>query len=480
MLGELERFMTFMRSAFSRTAAYQWFVVAFVGLTMRGDILGGITSIIRALMLDGKYFNHIRRFFHSSAWSAERLVTVWWRWLTDKKISYRVNGRMVFVADHTKVPKDGRKMPSVTTLHQDSETGSKPSYFRGHHWGCVSVVEKIKDTFSSIPLWATIQEGISSQTDFDKMRYLPKSTQVVEMTKRAAMILNTNAYLVLDAFFAVGPVFLAAAGYKQHGICIDILTRAKKNVVAYLKPLPRKKGKRGRSRKYGKKLKLHMLFGSKDKRYQFTKAKARVYGNVETVNYLALNLLWKPFKGELRFILFESSRGRLIVMTSDLGLDPAKAIEMYCRRVTIETMFSTLKNTMGGMSYKFWSKYLEPSSRRPKRQRGANGKVKEACSAKPKKTQMTLEAIEKYVNMQLLVVGTLQLLGRDFCSEIKKKSKCYLRTQSNTVPSVFVTRSALVNILRPLLYGFGDSWIMHLICKRQNNCYNRAYYDNAA
>lgn len=480
MLGELERFMTFMRSAFSRTATHQWFVVAFIGLTMRGDTLGGVTSIIRALMLDGKYFNHIRRFFYSSAWSVETLVTAWWKWLTRKKISFRVNGRMVLVADHTKVPKDGRKMPSVTTLHQDSETGSKPSFFRGHHWGCLSVVEKLKDKFASIPLWANIQEGLSSQTDFDEMRYLPKTTQVVEMTRRATMALSTNAYLVLDAFFAVGPVFLAAAEHSKQGNRIDILTRAKKNVVAYLKPPPRKKGQRGRSRKYGKKLKLHKLFDSKAKRYQFTKAKACVYGKVETVRYLALNLVWKPFKGELRFILSESSRGRIVLITSDLDLDPAKAIELYCRRVTIETMFSTLKNTLGGMSYKFWSKYLEPSSRRPKKRRDANGQVKEACSTKPKKTQMTLEAIEKFVNLQLLIVGFLQLIGRDFCSEIKKKSRCYLRTKSKAVPSEFVTRSALINILRSFLYGFGDSWITHLIRKCQKSLYNKAYYDNAA
>ena len=146
MLGELERFLKFMKPAFSRAMTYQWFVMVFIGLLLRGDSLGGVSSIVRALMLDGIYYDHLRRFFYSSAWSVEGMIAVWWKWLVGR-ISFRVNGRMVFVADHTKVPKDGRKMPSVTTLHQDSETAAKPSYFRGHHWGCLSVVEMLKDKF---------------------------------------------------------------------------------------------------------------------------------------------------------------------------------------------------------------------------------------------------------------------------------------------------------------------------------------------
>ena len=45
-------------------------------------------------------------------------------------------------------------MPAVTTLHQDSETSGKPSFFRGHHWGCIAVVVQACDKFFATPLWA--------------------------------------------------------------------------------------------------------------------------------------------------------------------------------------------------------------------------------------------------------------------------------------------------------------------------------------
>ena len=50
MLKELERFLLFMRPAFSRQATYCWFVIVFVGFILRNDTFG-VSSIVRALTL---------------------------------------------------------------------------------------------------------------------------------------------------------------------------------------------------------------------------------------------------------------------------------------------------------------------------------------------------------------------------------------------------------------------------------------------
>jgi len=83
-------------------------------------------------------------------------MSIWWQWLVKKNVAHRINDRLVLVEDHTKTPKDGRKMPAVATLHQDSETGSKPSYFRGHHWGCIGILMQACDKYFAVPLWANI------------------------------------------------------------------------------------------------------------------------------------------------------------------------------------------------------------------------------------------------------------------------------------------------------------------------------------
>ncbi len=97
----------------------------------------------------------------------------------------------------------------------------------------------------------------------------------------------------------------------------------------------------------------------------------------------------------------------------------------------------------------------------------------EPNSADIDKTNNTLAAIEKFVNVQLLVLGILQLVAKQFPVEVKAKANCWLRTVSSNAPSEFVTRTALANILRNNLYGFGKDWITQLIqCKQKSRKHN--------
>jgi|ETNmetMinimDraft_26_1059896.scaffolds.fasta_scaffold26676_1 hypothetical protein len=475
MLKELERFLLFMSPAFSRRVTHGWFVVVFVGFILRSDVYG-VSSIVRALSLAPECYPALLHFFHSTAWNVENLMALWWQWLVKKNVAHRFNNRLVLIGDHTQTPKDGRKIPAVTTLHQNSETASKPSFFRGHHWGGIALLVQAGEKYFATPLWATIQEGLGLFTQPGDAKPLSKTVQVIEMARQVARAMKTPAYLVLDAYFAVGPVFLAASqtleGMKNF---IHILTRAKKNVVAYGDPPKRKKHQRGPDRKYGQKLKLMTLFDSKAKCYTFQKTQANIYGQKENIRYLVLDLIWKPVKSKLRFILAETSRGRIILMASDLNLNPVTAIQLYCRRVTIETLFDTLKNTLGAMAYHFWSQCLSPASRRPKK-----NKDQKQRSSNLNQTQNTLWAIEKFVNVQLLVLGMLQLIAKQFPTQVKAKANCWLRTISSNTPSEFVTRTALANILKNNLYGFAKDWITQLIRQKQKSRKNKAHSSKVA
>ena len=248
-----------MQPAFSRKSTYLWFVIVFLGFMSRTDNFG-VSSIIRAFSLAPAHYPSLIHFFHSTAWNAERLMSLWWEQLRQQGHGYAVNDRLVLVGDHTKIPKDGRKIPAVTTLHQDSETGSKPSYFRGHHWGCVGVIIKVGKRFCATPLWATIQEGLAG---IHGRTSTPKTIEIVQMAQRISKAMNSTSYLVLDAYFSVGPVFKEVEKVKcDSEPLVHVLTRAKKNVVAYRPARQPKNKKRGRKKKYGRKLKLMNLFDS--------------------------------------------------------------------------------------------------------------------------------------------------------------------------------------------------------------------------
>lgn len=464
MAKELERLLQFMRPAFSRGRTHVWFVIAFVGFLVRYDNLG-VTSIVRALCLTPVAYMGLLNFFHSTAWETNGLMSRWWEWLKQRDVAYRMGDRLVLAGDHTKTPKDGRKVPAVTTLHQDSETASKPTFFRGHHWGAVALVVRACSKYFAVPVWARIHEGLEG---LEESGDVPKTIRIVQMGQQVAMAMGSGAYLVLDAYFAVGPVFeTAKKELLDDELLVHILTRAKKNVVAFRPAPPPKKRrngrkKRGRKKKYGEKLKLMKLFDSKAKALTFQEAEACVYGKQETIRYLTLDLLWKPIKGMLRFILVESSRGRMVLITSDFDLSAVAAVQLYCRRVSIETMFDTLKNLLGGLGYHFWSQYLSPASRQPKK-KGTNRQR----SSNLECTRNTLMAIEKFVNLQLLVLGALQMIAKLFPQEVKSKARCWLRTVSSNTPSEFVTRMALANIIKTNLAAFAKDWITQLILQKQ-------------
>ena len=153
MMGHLEGLLRALRPAFTREATFAWFVVAFAGVVTRQEVYG-VSSIVRALSLAPVYYPALPRFFHSTAWTAESLYRQWEAWLIGQPVVEQVAGRVVLLGDHTKQPKDGRRMPGVTTPRQDSETSSKPSFFRGHHWGCLSLLAQARGKRFALPLWA--------------------------------------------------------------------------------------------------------------------------------------------------------------------------------------------------------------------------------------------------------------------------------------------------------------------------------------
>jgi hypothetical protein len=81
--------------------------------------------------------------------------------------------------------------------------------------------------------------------------------------------INQRCLIVLDAYFAVGPVFdiLKQVVDANGRRLVHIVTRAKSNVVGYDDP-PKKTGLRGRPRIYGVKHHLITLFETRSDAFE--------------------------------------------------------------------------------------------------------------------------------------------------------------------------------------------------------------------
>ena len=187
-----------------------------------------------------------------------------------------------------------------------------------------------------IPLCAELHEGVAKIRQFQYkaepvINGQPKLSVTSLMAAMAAELVcsvGKRCIIVLDAYFAVGPVFLILkqAVDDSGKRLVHIVTRAKSNVVGYQQSAS-KTGGRGRPRKYGAKLNLMELFESMAE--DFEQTTIELYGQSKTVCFLCRDLIWKPIGEKLRFVLVCDGSERFILMCSDLSLAAVDIIRAY-------------------------------------------------------------------------------------------------------------------------------------------------------
>ncbi len=121
-----------LRPACARTRTFMWLSACLAEMTVRGDLLG-VTSIVRGLGLEEKYYDRILDFFHSPSLDLMKLTRAWVETVFKVHTDLlRINGRPVLVGDGIKVAKSGKKMPGIKLLHQESDSNTKPEHIMGH------------------------------------------------------------------------------------------------------------------------------------------------------------------------------------------------------------------------------------------------------------------------------------------------------------------------------------------------------------
>jgi len=149
-----------LRPACSRWRTYCWMVVALMALSIRTD-LAGVSSLVRALALVPSDYKRLLRHFHSSGLDLARLTALWTTWCGTALPAICVGTHRVCIADGLKAPKEGRKMPAVKQLHQESANNSKPPFIFGHSFQCLSLLTRTAHGHAAaMPLLARICEGV--------------------------------------------------------------------------------------------------------------------------------------------------------------------------------------------------------------------------------------------------------------------------------------------------------------------------------
>lgn len=426
-----------LRSTCARTSTFWWMCIILASFSIRSD-LSGVSSFMRCHWLREKCYKRILEQFSGSGIKLEVLTQTWVSLCLKifDKFLIKEGGRIILLADGIKNPKEGRKMPGVKFCHQESNNNSKPEYVMAHSLQAVSLLVGSAAHFFGVPLVGRIHEGLvfsnrDSHTLYDKLNI---------------MIFNLNLtlhyLLVADAYYACKKMINAALAAGNH-----LLSRCRTNAVAYLPaPQPKKRG-RGRPRKYGDKVKLKELFSNLA---NFIEIDSPFQGEEGIkIQYLTLNLLWRPIGRLVRFVLVVHPKGRWILIGTDLTFDPVRMIATYGLRFRIELCFKQLIYVVGAFAYRFWLKPMKKASRGD-----GDQYLHRATETLRKKIIAKIRAYHLHLQLGMIALGLLQWLSLSFSSSVWAHFGSWMRTMKKGLPpSELVVAQALRNTFPDFLLG---------------------------
>src|SRR6516162_11766595 len=343
-------------------------------------------------------YNSLRKNFHSSAIELGWLTVLWaqvvLRIFTNP---VRVNGRLVLVGDGIKVAKRGKKMPAVKLLHQQSNCSTKPEYIMGHSLQAIALLVNAVSSVFAVPLAIRIHEGLV-WSNRDKRTLLDKMLALIQ-----SLMITGPYYFVADAYYAAGKMVNGLLKQGSH-----LVSRVKSNAVAFLPAEPQTgPRKRGRPKRYGKKIKLKSLLSDVKSMEELV---SPVYGEHGVkIRYRVRDLLWRPVGQLVRFVaVVHPTRGPIVLMTTDLSLGAIDIIRIYGLRFKIEHTFRQAAHQIGLFAYHFWMMDM-----RPLRYRNGNQYLHRMSDHYRDQVRRKIHAYHVFMQAGAIAHGLLQYLATE-------------------------------------------------------------------
>mgnify|MGYP001050638553 CR=1 FL=1 len=406
-----EQILCALRPAFRREKTFEWFVVLIWGLLL-STAPPAVTSYVNAVGLSEQYYAQALHWFHGTAFGVDELCVQWGRWLQGHPQCLRLRGQRVYIGDGIKVSKEGRRMPGVKQLHQESSNAGKPEWIRGHYFSALGLLLGRGSALFAVPLMLKLHDGIVP----DESAAAP--TLVDQMATLCVTLMESGSTAILDAYYASGKVLQV---FRAEGL--HLITRVRLSTVARAPfcPLPGP-ARPGRPRQWGSPVRLRELFAPLE---DCPQAAVWLYGRYVTVAYQCFELYWDSPNEPVLFVLTQLPGGKpFMLLASDVTLSGPEVIEAYGWRFKIEVTFRTLVQLLGGFGYRFWLKAMTPTPTWPD-----NLTLASLDAALQHQVKRKVEAFERFLNLNAIALGILQVLALEMPHHVWTRSPRWFRTR---------------------------------------------------
>lgn len=305
--------------------------------------------------------------------------------------------------DDTVTLRASKKAPGSKIHHQHGNKPNLAQYVRGQGWVSLAMVVKRSDAQAiALPLLSRLIPGVSNTGKLIAANTLIRS--VYRLFEGRAVRVLVDSWFMRRRFIE---------SMEQRNF--EVIGQARIDTRLYDEPPPRKKGKRGRPRKYGDKYTPKRIAHIKR-----TEATLPLYGKQQDVRLRSKVAKARFLDGRLVRAVwceFKSDKGEWksasLVLSTDTSLTPEEVITSYGLRWSIESMFNQLKLAWG---------------------------MKEAW-------QQTRQTLHRWIHITQVAYGLVQLLS---ClnSDAIAELCCHSPWRRNSPITASQIRKGLVRILR--------------------------------
>jgi SRSO17 transposase len=261
--------------------------------------------------------------------------------------------RLIVALDDCINPKVGLNIFGCETIFDHAAKANQAKYVWAQNIVSIGLLKQVKGRWACLPL--AFRFYLPQKTIMEKKSNATKSGKVVEfrtkMAQAAEMLFqvshhfsDTSVIVVTDSWFGNNGLYKLIKDHLKKQI--HLVSRLRANSSIYELPQKEKTKRRGRKRKYGRKL------GSVSELAKNYKHKAEtymvnLYGKVREVSAYEKVIMVKTLKCPVRVVWVYRKTQWVALFTTDLNLSVTQIIKYYGARWKIESGFKELKQEIG-------------------------------------------------------------------------------------------------------------------------------------